>query len=393
MSQFANAQNVEPSRIAALDGLRGIAILLVMEFHFWIFAPAGHHGTIDRRVDAIIGVGWMGVDLFFVLSGFLITGVLLNAKSRPHYFRNFYARRVLRIFPVYYGYIIVGLIILANIPAIAKPAQTDFLRENQLFYWTFTSNLQSFKVISPSSITTTHVQLWSLAVEEQFYLVWPLVALICGRRGLLFVCLAAIVAAPTVRWCLQSDFALEYVVPGSAYYLTPGRLDALAIGALLAMATRSSPTAAARLRAWSPLVIATAATALTLIFFWRGGLRTADNVVGLYGLSLTAVLFGGVVAFVVTRGPGHRTLRFLTHPSLTAFGRYSYAMYVVHALVLALLAAGIRRNNVGLPSYAGTEAPATAVFALIGTATTFSIAWLSWHIYERPILRLKRFFS
>src|SRR5262245_10664845 len=161
------------SHIPALDGIRGIAILLVLLFHFGQYG----HGLpypavfVDKLFHRICQIGWVGVDLFFVLSGFLITGILYDSKGRNHYFRNFYVRRCLRILPLYYFSLILFLIVLPKL----FPLHTGFrsLRQDSFWYWTYLSNVRvayrgwdSFGVLD---------HFWSLAVEEQFYLLWPIV--------------------------------------------------------------------------------------------------------------------------------------------------------------------------------------------------------------------------
>jgi peptidoglycan/LPS O-acetylase OafA/YrhL len=186
--------------LPALDGLRGIAILLVMAFHRVLLHP----GSLERSLLGRLGLcGWVGVDLFFVLSGFLITGILFDTKDRPDYFRRFYFRRTVRIFPLYYGFLlgVLGLGVALQATGRSPFGWGDFWR-NQLVLWTYTTNLAfaaagEWYALAPMLTLTS---LWSLAIEEQFYLVWPLLIRRVSRRVGIGICLALVPACLVARW-------------------------------------------------------------------------------------------------------------------------------------------------------------------------------------------------
>jgi peptidoglycan/LPS O-acetylase OafA/YrhL len=185
------------SRLTSLDGLRGLAVLSVVLFHTLRLQNAGVFGEIWKRFH---GSAWAGVDLFFVLSGFLITGILLDSRGQENYFRNFYARRTLRIFPLYYTVLAVALLVVPFVVGFPRlPAAYPRLLENQLWLWTYTQNyLQA---------TTAHTlpgfgHFWSLAVEEQFYWFWPLVVCLLPRKALLRFCLIVCAILPFIRLAL-----------------------------------------------------------------------------------------------------------------------------------------------------------------------------------------------
>ena len=219
-----------PSRwrghIKPLDGLRGIAILLVMWFHFaW---PAKAQGLITRLYVSVAALGWVGVDLFFVLSGFLITGILLDSKRGAGYFRNFYARRVLRIFPLYYAVLLVTLVILPLIVPYDTPALKRLL-EGQGWLWLYSTNI-SVAVEHGNWIASADWlrmgALWSLAVEEHFYLVWPLLVFFLSRRALLRTSIAMIVLVPILRTvALFAGVVSDTInlIPGKRRMCTPAR--------------------------------------------------------------------------------------------------------------------------------------------------------------------------
>ncbi|HEV2844590.1 MAG TPA: acyltransferase, partial [Thermoanaerobaculia bacterium] len=206
-------------RLPALDGLRGLAILLVLLLHFTVYGGPPATEGIDKLFYRAAQAGWIGVDLFFVLSGFLITGILYDAKGGENYFRSFYARRVLRIFPLYYGALAVFLLL---VPA---------LRPGSFWHWTYLSNVQIAREGWPDSGALGHF--WSLAVEEQFYLFWPVAVLLLARRSLMAACWVCLAGSLLLRVGLH--LADQET---AAFVLTPARLDSLAAGALLALAAR-----------------------------------------------------------------------------------------------------------------------------------------------------------
>lgn len=225
--------------IPALDGLRGLAILVVMVGHFM----ASVHSTtrVTWVVRQTTDAGWIGVDLFFVLSGFLITGILLDAKGDRHYFRNFYARRTLRIFPLYYGVLLLTCVVLPLL--FDKPVY-----RKQGWLWAYAQNvyplLRHRPFSMPSQLGFQFSHFWSLAVEEHFYLVWPLVVLVANRKCLLRIAAGLIVVAAGLRLTfLACDAPWELL-----YKTTFLRMDALAAGAWVAVAVRGPGGVAALVR-------------------------------------------------------------------------------------------------------------------------------------------------
>ncbi|MBD0321145.1 MAG: acyltransferase, partial [Gemmatimonadetes bacterium] len=186
--------------LPALDGLRGVAVALVVLLHFTLFVPAG---PVESFFSRGVGTGWMGVDLFFVLSGFLITGILYDSRDSPAYFRNFYARRSLRIFPLYYAYLFAIFAVLPRVQAgAAGPAEESA----RIWVWTYLSNVLFARggwEVMPGH--TTH--LWSLAVEEQFYLLWFAAVVMAPRRWLLPTIVGCLVVAPIFRGLLAPETA------------------------------------------------------------------------------------------------------------------------------------------------------------------------------------------
>ncbi|MHB1328106.1 MAG: acyltransferase family protein, partial [Gemmatimonadales bacterium] len=212
-------------RIRSIDGLRGLAVLVVMLLHFNLMRPAN---AGEMAFVQLLGTGWIGVDLFFLVSGFLITGILWEARGSDGYFWRFYTRRTLRIFPLYYAFLFGLLVVLPMF--MSQYAAEHATHDRRIWLWTYLSNILMARdgwEGMPSH--TTH--LWSLAIEEQFYLIWPLVVYLLRYRGLVITCLTILGLSPLIRAGL--DHALPDGV--AAYTLLPARLDGLALGALLAL--------------------------------------------------------------------------------------------------------------------------------------------------------------
>lgn len=387
--------------IPALDGLRGVAILLVIAFHVGVaLGPlATGRGLADRVLLRAYDLGWSGVDLFFVLSGFLITGILLDAKSGAHYFRSFYARRFLRIFPAYYAFLLVLLALALLGPPSGRTLMDigNFPRD-QWYYWTYTFDfLLSLPALTPSAGLPAQIHLWSLAVEEQFYIVWPLVVFAASRRVLPWLCLALIVVALALRvyFAAQAHGALgEQSV--YVYYFAPTRIDGLAAGALLACIVRSQITAGVLARSAAAVGLG-ALAGLTAIYVYTGEfgvlrfLRTPETYASTIGFTLVAGLFVAVLALALVYRSAAPVRGMLGSRALTAIGRYSYAIYLIHALVIQVYALILLRRG-GLPTLMGSYVPALLASTALMTAISFAIAWASWHLFEERFLRLKRLF-
>jgi peptidoglycan/LPS O-acetylase OafA/YrhL len=370
------------AHVPVLDGLRGLAILLVLFRHTVRYM--GPDNLVDQAVSSLMNIGWAGVDLFFVLSGFLITGILYDSKGGQHYFRNFYIRRALRIFPLYYGFLALLFLVLPQFYEY-HGGRFGTLLENQHWYWTYMVNvLASVASTSSTPLNTTH--LWSLAVEEQFYIVWPAVVLLCTRRVLVAVCAWMVVASLAVR------MALIYADGGgndAAYMLMPARMDTLALGALLALLARDSG-GLPRLMRWARWGAVLSGGIIALLIGANLGLKQYDVTTQTVGYTGIAVLATCVLALVLDARPGSRTYRAFDQGWLRALGKYSYAIYLFHYPLLNYFRYVYRMREV--PELLGSAIPAQFALTLTVSVASFVLAWLSWHLYEKHFLKLKRFF-
>jgi len=361
------------ARLPALDGLRGIAILLVLGIHFGVAAGFSRWpGRVGPALEQIFYVGWTGVDLFFVLSGFLITSILLATRSEPAYFRNFYARRALRIFPLHYVTLVLALIVLPRVLPAQAPEFLGQARAGQWWLWTYTLNIAFvFGWLVDAGVLA---QFWTLAIEEQYYLVWPAVVKKAGDRALLAIGVSMIVGAFVLRvlW-------VSYGWPSGwwgAYRFTFTRVDALAVGGLIAVLV-GLPAWRRRLERLAPAGFGIGMAALAGMFLWLPRFYPNDWWVLTFGHSLLALTFGWLVVLAV-RAPSSRLLG---NGLLRLLGRYSYGMYVWHWPL----------HNVMLSHYVPKLGP--GAFFVTGLLGSFALAWVSYHAIELPFLHLKRFVS
>jgi peptidoglycan/LPS O-acetylase OafA/YrhL len=379
----------EPSRepkvgghIPALDAIRGLAILMVMVYHFFDVRDITHNESMAAPGQILWGQGSFGVDLFFVLSGYLITGILADTKSASRYFRNFYIRRSLRIFPLYWGVLFATFWLL---PLMGFHPYSD-TAQHQAWLWLYGTNF--FQALQDSWPLSGFNHFWSLAVEEHFYLVWPLVIFWCNRRSAMFVSLACIVGAIALRLGLTLWGGFAANAP-AVYALTPCRMDALALGALLALAVRG-PGGVRAVLPWAygagavggVLLLANLALAKRLEPWgpWMQGAVALRS-------TLYSLVFGAMLIWAVITAPGSVAGRFWSSRILRFFGKYSYALYVFHYMLRPLFLALFPLEQ--LTRVLGSATLGWLALVLLSSTGTIAVALLSWDLYEKHFLKLK----
>jgi peptidoglycan/LPS O-acetylase OafA/YrhL len=336
----------ESQRLPQLDGLRGIAILMVFLYH-----------AANTRLPLF----WSGVDLFFVLSGYLITGILLRLKertikeqeSRVVAYRAFYARRGRRILPPYIGFLI----------AVSCFYSIPWARV-WYFYLFFSANLA---IVLHKVTWVSMVPLWSLAVEEQFYFVWPMLVFRARTATLKKVALGVIVIVPLLRATCTMFGATHDVI----YFLAPFRIDTMAWGSFIAIAEYESP-------GWSrfhrPLAVRCGSMAAIVFFALSISPRFRFSANSLwfnaFGYSLVAVILAGLLIVALTTHDGTLSKVLVSKP-LRYIGLISYTFYLYHDGVLSVLHQHL--HSMVLSAFWG--------FVISGT-----IASLSWYLLEAPIL-------
>lgn len=367
---------------AALDGLRGIAVLLVIARH--ASAMRDPEGGISLVVHHAMRMGWVGVDIFFVLSGFLITGILIDTRGRPGSLKSFYVRRVLRIFPLYFAVLAIVFFVLPWTPVGGTPAM-ERLQSNAAWFWGYAVNiLISLRGEASTPLALGH--LWSLSVEEQFYLVWPFVVVLVSPRRLGRACLLLMAGAVLLRLglILATGWGTD-----AGYMLMPARMDALLIGGLLALLMRNDTGRLAVVR-WHRPVGLLSAVSLAALIAWRGGLERSDPYVQVFGYVALSVLSFAAIAAVVSNQAPSRFSRVLKSPLLRAMGKYSYAIYVFHHPIIGF----IRRTMPPLQYRwtRGSVLVSELFLFTVAAVLSFGLAWVSWKVIEEPFLSLKRYF-
>jgi len=346
------------SVIPPLDGLRGVAALLVLGHHFFKSFPISGTG-IWSTLQHLTSFGQTGVDLFFVLSGFLITRILLASRDRADYFSSFYIRRALRIFPLYF--LGLALYYLVVIPLKQESIPPFNL---QWWYWCYFQNVgitfQSTNIEGPAHF-------WSLAVEEHFYLIWPVIIYLVPRQRVALVCYVMIAVALLSRAVMLND-GYGYLV----LYFTPCRLDALAVGALLAVWERDG-----RLTAFSKSFIILASALIIVMVIMMISLSNQSSNIAQWSKYLIYALFYGCIIGLI-RNNSTRTIPLLSTGFLRWTGKISYGLYVYHLFVIEVVAARLDQ----------TQFSRIFLF-IICIGTSYLLAWASYTFYESWFLQLK----
>lgn len=363
--------------IAALDGVRGMAILLVLIYHFTM----GMSGSAlaDRLLLRVTAAGWCGVDLFFVLSGFLITKTLLDTKDSPHRFRNFYVRRALRIFPLYYGTLLVAL---AAFPLLGfRVHEVDELQGAWPWLWSYGTNI----LVAQRGRWFPLSHFWSLAVEEHFYLVWPAMIFWLNRQTALRIGAAVVLLALIARIWLVSQGAVL-----GAYCLTICRMDALIAGGAIALAARGGAGLRALIR---PAQFAAAGSGVALLALgcWRRGFAFHDAVVQTVGYPLLDAFFASLLIAILAAPRRSLLSQFSNHPALRFLGKYSYGLYVYNSIIILILEEYAVRPELTYES--GSLLPSRLVFVTLASFATLAAAWLSWHLFECKFVKWKVYFQ
>jgi peptidoglycan/LPS O-acetylase OafA/YrhL len=339
-------------KIPQLDAVRGVAILLVIVHNAGEKFPA-------FPLHRVFSNGWMGVDLFFVLSGFLITGILLDAKQSEGYFKNFYARRCLRIWPLYYSLIIFMFVVIP----LLRPSEAHTVFEKSSPWWAFPLFLQNFLIPNSTLAAGPLGVTWSLAIEEQFYLLWPWVVRFCSSSLIRWMAITEICLAPVLRYYLS----LHHVFLYTNVFC---RLDGLMAGALLALAVRLDGFLPSRLIkvAWIAFFIAApmalvseSVNARWIVFSFSSVASAAFVYLSLYSTQKWLRLV--------------MTNRFLVYT-----GTISYGLYLLHKIPFGLITSDQVQRHPFL-------------YLTIIFVGGYALAVLSWNILEKPFLQLKRFFN
>lgn len=338
-----------------LDGVRTVAVLMVIFFHFF------YELNLPPLITKIANFGRTGVSLFFVLSGFLITRILLATKESPNYFSSFYVRRFLRIFPLYYFFLALIFIIL---PLISGKPFAPF--NLQVYCWTY---LQNFALAFRwDQVGPRH--LWSLSVEEHFYLFWPLLIYLLSIRKIAGAIVLIIVIAFVVKYIM---IVHDYAV----YYFTFARIDELAIGALLAVLEIKKKLTDKNANKFLLISVSFAIPTIALMTIFTD---IKNPIIQIVKYNLLAFAFWGMVGYVISSRQTSWVKRFLRSKPMVFAGKISYGLYIYHPLCIAAIWSFSPQMNLVL------------IF-VIAVIFTFTAATASYYLLELNFLKLKRFFE
>jgi peptidoglycan/LPS O-acetylase OafA/YrhL len=364
-----SSASVFKGHVPALDGVRGLAILMVMLSHFLL-----PQFWADPKAYTLAQGGWLGVDLFFVLSGFLITGILLDARTRENYWWRFYRRRLLRIFPLYYFVVVVTWLVILFVEKAP-----DRLQGYDSFAWFFAFAPNVAMALKNNWLYHSHVfnlnHLWSLAVEEQFYLLWPLIVRYTPIRWLLVLCIIMVCAGTPLRFWVAGTQGVDSV---ASYVLPFTRMDGLAAGSFLAVF----------LRLGLPDFIPFDRWVARLVLLWAGwevvGIFLHGTEHRLYTLS--ALLFASLLYLSLNPHPRALLRRVFEASFLRHLGKYSYGLYIFHLMFEYVWWACFRDPFLGR---GWSPALAQTVYVVLASVGTYLLARASWALIEQPFLKLK----
>ncbi len=358
----------------SFDGFRGIAILLVILSHSYI---ASSESQLSRYWHWISITGWVGVDMFFVLSGFLITRILISSKSSQSYFKNFYVRRCLRIFPLYYLFLFFCFFISSDLIRLKTLFPVD--KTHLLSHLTLTSNLLFAKLgFYPGSVVDIS---WSLSIEEQFYLFWPLLVWKSSVKNLRLYCLGILLLSETLR-------GFQYLIHGSmnkTYFFTLTRWDGMIWGASLATLFFDPPLLNAFLKK-SPFILSI--SFLMVLLSFSNGIHISSPLLQLIGLPSLAIFFTALLLQLTSESI---LTPFFQIPFLRTLGRFSYGLYLLHQLVIAAFV-NTHLFTSSWPWFQEIPLLGTILFQLIALLLSLFLAILVYYCFEIHFLNLKRFF-
>jgi peptidoglycan/LPS O-acetylase OafA/YrhL len=362
--------------IAELDGLRAVGICSVLLGHFWI-------ERLSKTIYEIGQLGWIAVDCFFVLSGFLITGILLDSRDKPQYYKNFWTRRTLRIFPLYYLVLILCWCILRFTNSGYDYRYLIQHWGSPLWFAFYAGNIRT----AITGVWPTFVgygPLWTLQVEEQFYLLFPLVVALLRKEHLRNLLAAAVIISPVLRlllcWIYPKNLVIEYV-------LLPCHCEGLALGGLIAIRFRSGPWNISRwiLTAWTISFLGAAALGSMLSTWYISDWAPYTLFVRTAGPTLSSAGCAGLVLWLIC-SRGSAETAWLRIAPLQYLGKISYGMYMLHPLTWWVM---FELTKKGLWHTGSDRVP--DIFLKMALSAAF--AALSWHFVEQPFVKLKNRFS
>jgi len=372
----APVEKTSSKYLPQVDGLRGLCLLFVYLHHSWVYGlPSGKNLDPHSIFLGLVEYGWVGVTFFFTLSGFLITRILRSSRSDENYYRKFYIRRALRIFPVYYGFLVAMLLLAISILAV-RPNWGVFSDMMSEWPWAliYGLNLHFAWVGAWSATLISHA--WSLCVEEQFYLIWPLFVRWRGRSGLFKVSVAMCAVAFALRIVLAFDGLPEII----SRVLTPAVADGFGFGALAALLSEKPQPGIAR-RAFI------ASSVVFFVSFVLAQKLIPENPIYFSDAFpfIAALWFGTLLWWAAVAEP--RALGFLAARAPRNLGRSSYVMYLMHQPLFVLF--GVPVTSMVIRWFGVSTQAAIVLTAVVFLVPTWLASNVVYYFYERRFLALK----
>lgn len=372
------------SRVKEMDGLRGIAVILVMALHIFNRANEFTKHPVLTFISDLTTIGWIGVDIFFVLSGYLITSILLKAREKEHYFKNFYARRILRIVPLYYATMLVVFLVIIPIKEPEFSVKIPQLIPVQLLY------LQNWLGITAFVQTTGYLWVtWSLAIEEQFYLFWPALVYFMKREHLVKFSIGYILLSAVIRIIGVLVWANTSKVFHFFYYNSFSRFDELIFGGLLAIGL-STLDYKEKIKKFAAPVFWTSTVVFIILCLidlpnlpHPNYLHIPLNTAGYTTLTISTA---ALISIFITHPESSVLRRIFRNGALEFLGKYSYAMYLFHIPVTLILL-----DLLWWTHYRGWKI--YLLYIASSFLVTIVLSFASWHLFEKHMLNLKKYFE
>jgi peptidoglycan/LPS O-acetylase OafA/YrhL len=365
--------NAPSARLPELDGLRAIAVLLVLCAHLLCFMPIPWFALVVEK-------GWVGVDLFFVLSGFLIGGILLDNRPAENYYRVFYLRRFLRIVPLYAVLVFPGLLIL-SCGLQSHFSGHSLAGQSAVGAWLCVFFVQNFGSLFHLDVPQYLAPTWSVAVEEQFYLLLPPLVRNLDRKQILKILMVAIVFAPLLRGIMIMALGSNATRP--CYTLLPCRWDSLLLGVACALACRHPnfrPWLASRWREAQIFWLLSILGSIAWLFCTQG---RSDPRFQFLGYTWIDLCFACTLLLAVMN-PAGRLCRALSLPFFKPIATVSYGLYLLHSPILGIIESLFRFMHIECPRVSWTETG----MAMLSMVVTILAAAVSWRFFESRMIAL-----
>lgn len=382
-SKITHVKNETVNRFLELDGVRGLAIFLVLIYHAFALGVPFAQNAVLIQLKRVSGIGWMGVDIFFVLSGFLITSILLETRDRSGYFKNFYARRILRIFPLYF---LVFAVIFLFLPVL-DPKAPLVERDSWPYFALYVQNwlyIPSFHLASfPQAIGPA----WSLAIEEQFYLLWPALIFFLSRKKLVYLSITIFILTLVERFLFWEFGGSLFSSPQFLYFSSITRFDGFAVGALVSIAFQSARWKQTFSKlAWPVFLISLAVLFAIMFFTGTSEPGEGSKYWSIWGYSPIGLASGALIVILIFAPRQTIFSSFFRNRVLLFFGKYSYAIYLLHFPVMLVVLNKLTDAHI-------KGGKAWLIFVSLSFVLTILLSLLTWHLLEKQMLKLKKHFE